>query len=199
MCGLRRDPDAAGFADWALEMSRGLDLGGMAQRFLDSAEFAGAGALDDRSFAAQVLTALTGAAPAVADLDRAETVLAGPVSRADWVAANVLLSPVSGLDSWIAGQPVDDVLIGNGGRDILMGGMWSDVFVFDPAADGLQRIGDFEAWDLIDLRPFGYADAATALAQFQQQGDALVFADAGVTVVVEDTTAAELTAANLLV
>lgn len=59
-------------------------------------------------------------------------------------------------------------------------------------------ITDFEDWDTLDLRGFGYADTADPLDDIRQKGDHLVLQNAGVTVVLQDTSVEDLGPDTLL-
>lgn len=69
----------------------------------------------------------------------------------------------AGVDTLVAienvtGSGFDDVLAGDGGRNLLLGGAGNDRFVFnDTALAARDTIGDFAAGDLIDLRAIGAA------------------------------------------
>ena len=82
------------------------------------------------------------------------------------------------------GQIGDDVLDGGEGRDRLTGGAGADTFVMSPGG-GRDRITDFDANDLLDLRAFGlssvadvsFADYGTALKVSFANSFALVWLD----------------------
>ena len=82
------------------------------------------------------------------------------------------------------GQIGDDVLDGGEGRDRLTGGAGADTFVMSPGG-GRDRITDFDANDLLDLRAFGlssvadvsFADHGTALKVSFANSFALVWLD----------------------
>lgn len=183
---LGRDPDLAGFQNWINAMGNGLDLSGLAERFLSSREFALNGTLDDQGFAEHVLAGLSGDAAGAIDLDTAVALLAGGVDRADFVAAMSILAESSELNTWMRSNGTDDVLVGGTGDNTLYGGLLSDRFVFDPSDGGEQRIMDLEAWDILDLTGFGFADIEGARAAFEQQGEDLMFTEQGVSVFIKD-------------
>ncbi|MEC7256629.1 MAG: M10 family metallopeptidase C-terminal domain-containing protein, partial [Pseudomonadota bacterium] len=68
------------------------------------------------------------------------------------------------------GQAGDDVLDGGAGRDRLTGGAGADTFALAPGG-GRDRITDFGADDLLDLRAFGLSSADEV--SFTDQGTAL--------------------------
>ncbi|WP_420328728.1 hypothetical protein [Mameliella sp.] len=84
------------------------------------------------------------------------------------------------------------------GDSTLSGGDLSDTFVFAPASVGTHVVTDFEGWDTLDLRGFGNADTADALDHSRQKGDHLVLQNAGVTVVLQDTSVEDLGPDTLL-
>ncbi|MEM8849728.1 MAG: hypothetical protein AAGE03_06795 [Pseudomonadota bacterium] len=196
---LDRAPDLGGFVNWSQAMAGGLDLSGLADRIMQSIEYMASDPLSDRDFTEKVLTGQSGTAPTEAELDMAEALLAGGVSRGDYVAAMVTLSDDAGLVEWVRSLGYDDVLIGGEGNNYLAGGLLSDVFVFNTGDGGRQTVVDFEPWDRLDLRDFDYDSAADALAQFSQVENAAVFADQGVTVILRQTDLADITDASLLV
>lgn len=108
-----------------------------------------------------------------------------------------VLSGQSGNDMLIGGSGSDqlsggggrDVLTGHKGDDILSGGARGDIFVFHKG-HGNDTITDFT----IGSDHIGIGRGASRMAQleFTQQGDDVLVAFADVTVLVEDTTAAQL-------
>jgi hypothetical protein len=57
---------------------------------------------------------------------------------------------------------------------------------------GTHRVHDFEAWDYLDFRAFGYLDADAVRAHMTQQGTGVVFADQGTTVTLTNSQLASL-------
>ncbi|MEX0366819.1 MAG: hypothetical protein AB3N22_12165, partial [Ruegeria sp.] len=76
---------------------------------------------------------------------------------------------------------------GGTGTNVLVGGILSDAFVFDADEDGTSTVTDLEAWDTLVFDDFGYATAADIRAHLSQSGRDVVFADQGVTVILQDT------------
>lgn len=92
------------------------------------------------------------------------------------------LSGQAGVDV-VRGGAGDDALNGGGANDVLTGGAGRDVFIF-AATSGDDRIEDFTLGaDRLNLRSFGFADAATALAHFSQTDGGASFAFGGASVV----------------
>ena len=123
-----------------------------------------------------------------------------------------------GGNDTIYGQAGKDRLLGQGGNDLLRGGAGADTleggagndrlfgeggadrFVFAPGG-GTDRIKDFQdGTDRIDLTAFGFANvqAARALAA-DQQGNVVFDFDGDGTLIVENVTKAQLTAADLII
>lgn len=195
---LDRAPDVAGFLGWVERMASGLDLSAMIRGIMGSVEFDALGPLDDRAFAALVLENLARGSVPESEIDAAEALLARGISRSDFVAAQVLLDDDDDMKGWMRDRGVDDVLIGQSGDNILYGGLMSDRFVFNPHDEGTQTIKDFEAWDQIDLRNFGYESFEAAQAQFTQVGEDIVFEDGAARAVIEGFDLRALEASDLL-
>jgi hypothetical protein len=196
---LGRTPDVPGFRHWLELASTEPDLPALAALMMQSPEYRAFALSTERAFAAHVLTAAGDARPGARELDLAEALLAGGLSRADYVAALATSWEDVDVAAWIRDRGYDDVLIGGAGHNLLVDGPMSDVFLFDPEDGGRHRVLDLEPWDRVDLRGFGYEDAAEALGRFRQDGDRTVFEDQGVTVILWGTDLAEVTAAALLV
>jgi Ca2+-binding RTX toxin-like protein len=75
----------------------------------------------------------------------------------------------------------DDRLEAGLGQNLLAGGLLADTFVFHAGSASQTIIADFEPWDRLELRGFGYITTEDALAHMSQQGPDLVFNDQGVT------------------
>jgi hypothetical protein len=72
------------------------------------------------------------------------------------------------------------------------------VFRFRAPDAGTHRVQDFEAWDYLDFRGFGYDDMADATARMTQTGADVTFADQGTTVVLANTQMASLQADHFI-
>ena len=65
---------------------------------------------------------------------------------------------------------------------LLWGGNLADEFVFDADQPAHHRVMDFEAWDYLTFRDFGYDDAGDVRSHMAQSLANVVFHDQGVTV-----------------
>jgi len=92
----------------------------------------------------------------------------------------------------------DDRLEGGTGSNVLFGGMLSDTFVFSADAPSVNRVIGFEAWDVLSFQGFGYDDPGDLAGLLRQEGQNVVFADQGVTVVFERSTLAMVLDADFL-
>ena len=195
---LGRDPDIAGFKGWMTNLGNGMPFLTAVAGFVNSAEFQNTyGALDNTGFVTllyqNVLNrapdagGLTGWLNALADGSTRAEVVRGFSQSGEFIAATALE-----LKTWIRAQGPDDVLEGGAGSNDLWGGAMADVFLFRMEDAGTHRVHDFEAWDYLDFRDFGYADADDARSHMTQQGANLVFADQGTTVTLSNTQLANL-------
>ena len=202
---LDRAPDVGGFGFWTDKLAGGSAYLDAITGFVQSPEFqATYGTLSDEAFVEllynNVLDRPSNAGGKTFWMD----FLDGGASREE-VVAKFAESPefrrmmADDLEAWTRALGPDDLLDPGAGDSTLSGGDLSDTFVFAPSYDGTHVIRDFESWDTLDLSAFGFADTGAALADFQQQGDDLIFAEGGVTVVLENTTLADLGAEALLV
>jgi serralysin len=195
---LDRAPDANGFDYWTDQLKAGANYFHIVTGFVESPEFQRTyGSLSNEDFVELLYNNV---------LERASD----PGGRANWLAElengatrEYVVSrfaesiEFSGkmaedLNNWVRLERSDDVLDPGAGDYTLSGGDLSDTFVFGPASDGRHVITDFEGWDSLDLREFGYQNTSEARAAFNQSGSDLVFEDSGVTVILEDTTLSEL-------
>ncbi|OWV45103.1 hypothetical protein CDZ97_06010 [Mameliella alba] len=201
---LARAPDANGYAYWTEQLANGANYFNVIAGFVQSPEFqATYGNLTDEAFVEMLYQNVLNRASDAAGKAVWMGYLEDGQSR-EFVVSHFAESPEfkqmmeAELARWTRALGPDDVLDPGAGDSTLSGGDLSDTFVFAPASDGTHVITDFESWDTLDLRGFGYADTADALAEFRQQGDDLVFQDAGVTVVLQDTTVEDLGLDTLL-
>ncbi|MCR9274617.1 MULTISPECIES: DUF4214 domain-containing protein [Mameliella] len=201
---LARAPDANGYGYWTEQLANGANYFNVIAGFVQSPEFqATYGNLTDEAFVEMLYQNVLNRASDAAGKAVWMGYLEDGQSR-EFVVSHFAESPEfkqimeAELARWTRALGPDDVLDPGAGDSTLSGGDLSDTFVFAPASDGTHVITDFESWDTLDLRGFDYADTADALAEFRQQGDDLVFQDAGVTVVLQDTTVEDLGPDTLL-
>ena len=187
---LDRVPDAAGFANWTGQLAQGRSLESVIAGFTGSIEFRQTyGDADDAGFVTLLYTNVLDRAPDPAGFDdwlarlgeggwSREAVVAAFVQSREFVTAST-----PDMIAWARGLPPDDRLEGRGGDDLKMGGLLADTFVFDARDDGRDVVVDYEPWDRLEFRGFGYAEDREALAHMQQVGADVVFDDQGVVVV----------------
>jgi hypothetical protein len=196
---LGRTPDKAGFLDHVMDLGDGRDLVEVAKLFIGSPEFLQKGTLSDRAFAETILTGLKGAAPTSAEIDVGEAFLSSGVGRAEYVAAMVTAFDAAGLTEWMRAQGTDDTFLPNGGNDVMVGGLWSDTFIFKADDTGRQVIVDFEEWDTLDFSDFGYATKAEALADFHQVDNLAIYKNGDLSVVLRNVDVSDLTEDMILI
>ncbi|MCB1333016.1 MAG: DUF4214 domain-containing protein [Roseivivax sp.] len=201
---LARDPDAGGFAGWTGRLAAGATLVAASRGFVASAEFqATYGTLNNGQFVDLIYQNVLGRAADAAGRAHWVGQLNQGVSR-EQVVLGFSESPefkaltAAAQIAWGRGLGPHDRLEPGGGDNVVAGGLLSDTFVFDVRNGGSTRVLDLEPWDTLELRGFGYADAAAAISHMTASGADVVFADQGVTVVLQDTTLAEVTAGMIV-
>jgi Ca2+-binding RTX toxin-like protein len=197
---LGRDPDAPGLLDWAENLGSGrFTLTDVAGGFVGSREFQNVyGALDNQQFVELLYQNVLGRASTPQERQGWLDALAGGASRADIVVGfsesrEFTLATTGALKDWVRALGTHDSLLGGAGDNTLAGGMFADVFVFNPVDGGNSTVLDLEAWDLIDVAGFGYADGAEVRSHLSQQGAHVILADQGTTVTFQNTALAEIT------
>ncbi len=201
----QREPGAAGFEGFVEAIDSGATLPTLATSFMSSPEYtARFGGTANAEFVTAMFEMTLGRAPAQSGLAAWTAALDGGMTRLDMLlkfinSAESIARSAPSVNSYIRGLGIDDRLTPGEGDSLLSGGQLSDAFVFDLASHGQHRITDFEAWDVLDLTRFGYADTATALSHFRSEGDDLVFEDGGVSIVLEGVDAAALDPECLLI
>ena len=183
---LDRAPDSAGFADWIGQLGGGRDFLTVVEGFVGSAEFQqNYGALNNSAFVELLYQNVLGRAADSGGLASWVGQLDGGTSRAEVVRGfsqsnEFITATTDALEQYMRGLGQDDLLSGGAGENVLMGGAYADVFVFNSATAGSHQVQDLEAWDTLRLDGFGFADAAAARAAFTQSGQDAVFSQNGV-------------------
>ncbi len=99
----------------------------------------------------------------------------------------------------LSGGAGNDTITGGIGSDRLTGSLGADVFVFGPR-DGHDRVTDFaNGIDRIDLRSFGFANAAAALAHFAQDGANTAFTVGAAELTLINFASGQIDASDLLI
>lgn len=191
---LDRDPDLGGFTNWSERMAEGMSFVSVVSGFTGSAEFARAyGNTSDQAFVTLLYNNVLDRAPDAAGLanwtgrlERDEMsrpqVVQGFAQSTEFVAATM-----PDLTAWVQAQGIDDVLDGGGGRNILMGGLLADTFVFRAGDNGNHTVVDAEPWDTLRMEGFGYRTAADLALHLVGDGDDVLFTGAGVNIRFLDT------------
>jgi hypothetical protein len=121
--------------------------------------------------------------------------LAAGASRAE-VVLGVSQSPefqtntAADLKTWMRDLGVHDRIDAGAGDNLVAGGEYADVFVFEAGVAQTTTVADLEVWDMIDLIGFDYASDDAARAQMTQVGANVVFEDQGVEVIFQNATLA---------
>ncbi|MCJ7873332.1 DUF4214 domain-containing protein [Phaeobacter sp. J2-8] len=198
---LDRAPDYMGQTNWTGRIASGeRTLLEVAEGFVASPEFqATYQNLTDEAFVRLLYSnVLDNDTPDAAGLARWTGELANGASRAE-VVLGFSQSPQfnqetkAALKAWMRAQGVDDTIDAGPGTNVVAGGQFADVFVFNSADASSTTVADLEAWDYIDLNGFGYADADAARANMTQTGADLVFMDQGTEITFRNTTLSDIT------
>ncbi|NDW01338.1 DUF4214 domain-containing protein [Salipiger sp. PrR002] len=201
-----RAPDLGGFYNWTERLLTGEHtLAEISTGFTGSAEFAADyDGLGNEGYVQALYNNVlgrdadaTGLANWTARLDEGTTraeVLVGFSQSQEFIR-----SMADDISEWVMDQGTDDVLMGNGGENLLSGGLLADRFVFSTDAGSSHDVTDLESWDMLDFSAFGYGSADDAVANMMQDGDDLVFMDQDVTVTLQDTMASDLDSSMILV
>ena len=196
---LDRAPDAAGFLDWLGRLGGGTTFRSVVEGFTGSAEFRNTyGTSDDTSFVALLYRNVLDRASDVAGLADWLGRLATGTTRAEVVAGfaqsrEFVNDTAEAVTDFVRGFGGGDTLDGGAGDNRLWGGMLADAFVFDADDMAHHRVMDFEAWDRLVFRDFGYDDAFDIRRHLTQSGADVVFQDQSVTVTLSNTQLAAIT------
>lgn len=195
---LEREPDAAGFQDWLVELTSGKTLAQAARMFIDSSEFvAKYSELNDENFVAQLYHNVLDRTPDAKGLAGWIALLQGGASRESLVlgftqSQEFTIKTSAPFLEWMRLQ-TGDILEGGAGDDLLHGGIWADTFLFKAGDQGRDVITGINAWDRLSFEDFGFEDLVDLREHFTQQGNAVVFTDQGVEVVLENFHLSSLT------
>jgi Ca2+-binding RTX toxin-like protein len=190
---LDRAPDRVGLENWTIRMANGMTIGEAATGFVNSVEFQNTyGALDDGTFVQQLYRNVLDRGADPTGLESWTTELAQGATHGDVVTGfsqsrEFVAKSADLLAAWVNGQGMEDVLEGDGGDNVLFGGMWADSFVFDVAAGGTHEVTDLEVWDQLRFEGFGYDSGADIRRYMRTAGEDVVFSDQGVVVRLLDT------------
>ena len=186
---LDREPDSGGYESWITGLGEGISYDNVASGFVNSVEFQSKyGSTNNGEFVTLLYNNVLGRAPDgggyaywVGILDSSAMtrvqVVGGFANSAEFI-----ISSDANYISYMRALGINDTLEGGAGDDTMLGGMWSDMFVFNANHDGNDRVLDLEAWDLLRFDSFGYANAQAAISNMTQSGSDVVFSDQGVIV-----------------
>ncbi|WP_299030418.1 DUF4214 domain-containing protein [uncultured Sulfitobacter sp.] len=196
---LDRAPDKAGFEGWTSALASGTDFTTATNGFVNSREFQNTyGLLDDAAFVELLYQNVLGRAADAGGLAGWLDQLANGASRASVVggfsqSGEFVQATAADLTAWMKGLGVDDTLDGGADSNILVGGLFADVFVFNVEDRGTHRVRDLEQWDALSLRGYGYSSAADVRAQMVQRDADVYFSGAGTEIWLENTQLTSLT------
>ncbi|MCR9124777.1 MAG: DUF4214 domain-containing protein [Rhodobacteraceae bacterium] len=193
---LDREPDLAGFQGFTTALGSGTPFASAVTGFVASTEFQNTyGTLDNAAFVDLLYNNVFGRQGDAAGVAGWLGVLAAGGPREQVVegfsqSREFINATTAPLEAWMRARGIDDTLDGGTGSNVMTGGRMSDVFVFDAAQGGTNRVMDLEAWDSVEFRGFGYADDAAARAHLAQAGGAVTFSDQGTQITFEGATLA---------
>lgn len=185
---LDRTPDLPGLLGWVSRLADGQPYASVISGFTNSPEFrARYGQTDDARFVTLLYANVLDRTPdpdgfagwinlLVSGARTREQVVTGFAQSPEFIAATS-----APLTAWMHSLGSDDRLEAGLGQNLLAGGLLADTFVFHSGSASQTIIADFEPWDRLELRGFGYTTTEDALAHMSQQGPDLVFIDQGVT------------------
>ncbi|MGR3322646.1 MAG: DUF4214 domain-containing protein [Pseudooceanicola sp.] len=184
---LDRAPGVEGLKEWALRLAEGMSHQEAVDGFVKSAEFiARYGNTTDSEFVTLLYRNVLDREPDTTGLTTWTNQLAGgAMTRAEVVLRFAesresvnKFTPL--LKDWMRSAGEDDRIEGNGGQNILFGGIMTDRFIFNASEGSVNKVAEFEAWDMLEFRDFGYADAAEARSHMSVNADGVTFQDQGV-------------------
>ena len=186
---LDREPDSGGYEHWTNSLGEGTSYNNVASGFVNSVEFQSKyGSTNNGEFVTLLYNNVLGRAPDAGGYAHWVGLLdSSTITRVQVVggfanSAEFIVSSDANYISYMRALGINDTLEGGAGNDTMLGGMWSDLFVFNANHDGNDRVLDLEAWDLLRFDSFGYANAQAAISNMTQSGSDVVFSDQGVIV-----------------
>ncbi|WP_127115749.1 DUF4214 domain-containing protein [Shimia sediminis] len=189
---LDRAPDIAGLWNWTAALANGETLEWAASGLMASTEFQNIyGSTTNTQFVTLLYNNVLDRAPDAAGLASWLNALeSGSMTREEIVLgfSESLEFIANSWDDFIDFQRTDgadDRIDGGAGTNTLFGGWGSDTFVFDSTEAGSHSVIGLEAWDMIELQQFGFANGAAALAALSQVGDDVTLTQGGTTITFE--------------
>ena len=198
---LDREPDLGGLTNWTSAIAGGQSLEEVVSGFVSSPEFQTTyGSTTNSEFVTLLYNNVLDRAPDAGGLAHWVGQLgSGALSRAEVVlgfsqSPEFITNSFADLVAFMRGLGSDDRLAGGTGDNTLFGGWLSDTFVFDASESGSHTVVGLEAWDMIELDAFGFANGAAALAALSQSGDHVTLSQGGITITFENTELSDFTA-----
>lgn len=198
---LDRAPELGGLTHWTSQISNGQSLETVVTGFVNSSEFQTTyGATNNTEFVTLLYNNVLDRAPDAGGLAHWVGQLnSGALTRAQVVlgfsqSSEFITDSHDDLVAFMRGLGSDDRLVGGTGDNTLFGGWMSDTFVFDATENGTHAVVGLEAWDMIELQQFSFANGAAALAALSQSGDHVTLSQGGITITFENTVVADFTA-----
>jgi cytochrome c5 len=204
---LDRAPDVQGQTNWAERLASGeRTLVEVAEGFVGSPEFTAAFPADasNDAFVRLLYDNVLGTTPDAQGLARWTGELEGGATRAQVVlgfsqSPQFTAETAADLKAWMLDLGVDDRIDGGPGTNVLTGGQFADVFVFNRSDASTNTVVDLEAWDGMKFIGFGYGNEAAVIAEMSQRGGSVVFDDQGVLVTFLNTQLGQITDDMILV
>ena len=201
---LGRAPDAEGLVNWLGRLGGGMPFLTATEAFTERRAFQDTyGGLDDAAFVTRLYENVLDRAPDAGGLSDWLDRLASGTTRAEVVAGfaqsrEFVNDTAAAATDFVRNLGGGDTIEGGAGQNVLWGGMLADEFVFDADDMAHHRVMDFEGWDFLTFRDFGYDDAQDIRARMTQTGADVVFQDQGVTVTLVNTQLAGITDDSLI-
>lgn len=198
-----REPNEDGFSAWVQNFENGMTFTQAVTNFMGTAEFESAyDGTDNETFIETLFTNVLGRPPADAGLAAWVNNLETGMTREEVVeffvdSMEFVLRTGDALFEFMESYGINDTILAGSGENIVAGGLYSDVFVFQAEDEGTTTILDWEEWDTLRFSEFGYGAAGDAIANMTQSGDDVVFEDQGTVITFQDTELEDILASQI--
>ncbi|WP_082024820.1 DUF4214 domain-containing protein [Mameliella alba] len=172
-----------------LDLAQGKSFGELVAEYVASSAFQSSyGALGNQAFVEAMYSEILGRSGTSQEILDGTTALDNGQTRAEFVEAMVQSDEfvaATGTDvyNWVRSNSFDDILDSGSGDDTVFGGILMDRYVIRAGDSGTDTIVGLEDWDQLVFADFGFTTAAQVRALLTQQGENVVFASGGVTIV----------------
>lgn len=204
---LGREPDAGGFLNWMNALDTGSQsLKTVAAGFVGSTEFQqNYGSLNNTQFVTLLYRNVLGRTPDAGGLSNWVNALNNGMSRADVVvgfsdSAEFRGASAYWFDNYMSNSfgSWDDWIEGGAGNDVLIGGRGADDFSFRLSdAGGANDVYGLENIDRLWFHGYGYNSASDVLSHMSQNGQNVVFSDAGQSITFHNITLAQVAQSDI--